>query len=360
LFTFTGCKSSQSLSDLTIVQGIGVDLQDNKTKVSLQYLNLAKGGGSTESLTGNITTVAQGDGSNISDALSSTSKTLSKEIFFGQNKLVVFGMDYANDSLEKGMDYLLRSVDSRPDVLVAVSDDSAENILNSKERDAKVPAENIFNLLYVGEENGLGAVVTVNELLDLYSDKTSDIYLPVLKAEDDVVTCEGIAIFSDNKYKTTLNENQTFGFLFVKDKIDGGALTVKDSKLGNIGLEIINSKAKNNVEINNGKITFTCDIKLEVMLDEIEKGVTASVDEDKIKSIEKLANIRVKNMCLSAINTCLNNKSDPLLIGRYVAKADENYYNSVKQDWKNNFEDINVKINVKTDLVKVNDNSVRE
>jgi spore germination protein KC len=357
---FTGCNSSQSLSDLTIVQCVGVDLDDDKTNVSLQYLNLSKGGGSTESLSGNITSVADGNGTSISDAISSTSKTLSKEIFFGQNKIVVFGMDYAKDSLKNGMDYLLRSVDSRPDVITAISDGTAKEILESKERDARVPAENVYNLLFVGEENGLGAVVTVNELLDLYSDSTSDVYLPVIKATDDAVVCEGIAIFSEEKYQATLNENQTFGFLFVKNKIEGGSLMVNDNELGHIALEVINSKTKNNITISNGTINFNCNIKVKLMLDEIENGITASVNEKKINKIETLVNKSVKNLCLSAINTCIENKSDPLLIGRYVAKADEDFYNTIKKDWRNKLGDIKVNVTVKADLVKVNDNSVRE
>ncbi len=35
----------------------------------------------------------------------------------------------------------------------------------------------------MGEESGFGASVTTNELLNMYLDKTSDIYLPVVKTE---------------------------------------------------------------------------------------------------------------------------------------------------------------------------------
>lgn len=357
---FAGCESSQSLSDLTIVQGIGIDLEKKETKVSLQYLNLAQSGGSTDTLSGNITSTADGSASCISDAISSASKTLSQEIFFGQNKIIVFGSDYAEKSVEKGMDYLLRSVDSRPDVLVAISDGSAEDVISSKERDARVPAENIYNLLRVGEKNGLGAVVTVNDLLNLYSDETSDIYLPVIKPVDDNVQCEGIAVFSEEEYKTTLNENQTFGFLFVKNKIDGGAITVSNDELGSVGLEIINSKTRNSISIKNGRPVFNCNITVEFMLDEIEKGITAAVDEKKTKAIESLVNAKIKKMCMSAISTCFENKSDPFMVGRYTAKADDSYYSSVKKNWRDNLSDIEINITVHSSLEKVNDNSVRE
>lgn len=357
---FAGCESSQSLSDLTIVQGVGIDLQDNDTKVSLQYLNLAQSGGSTDSLSGNITSTADGKATSISDALSSASKTLSQEIFFGQNKIIVFGYDYAKESISKGMDYLIRSVDSRPDVLVAISSTSAEDVINSKEKEARVPAENIYNLLRVGEQNGLGAVVTVNDLLNLYSDETSDIYLPVLKSVEDNVLCEGIAIFSQEKYKATLDENQTFGFLFVNNKIDGGAITVRNDELGIVGVEIINSKTKNSISIKNGKPVFNCEINIKFMLDEVEKGITTSVNQKAINKIQSLVNTKVEKMCLSAINTCFENKSDPFMAGRYTAKADSDYYDEVKKDWRDTLDDIQINITVHSELEKVNDNSIRE
>lgn len=357
---FAGCESSQSLSDLTIVQGVGIDLQQKDIKVSLQYLNLAQSGGSTDSLSGNITSNADGTADCISDAISSASKTLSQEIFFGQNKIVVFGSDYAQSSVEKGMDYLIRSVDSRPDVLVAISDGTAEEIINSKEKDARIPAENVYNLLRVGEKNGLGAVVTVNDLLNLYSDETSDIYLPVLKSDNDKVRCEGIAIFSKEQYQIILNGNQTFGFLFVNNKIDGGSLIVRNEELGIVGVEIVNSKTKNSVSVKNGKPVFNCNIKINFMLDEVEKGITTTVNDKRIKTIESMVNKRVKEMCMSAVTTCFVNKSDPFMIGRYTAKADNEYYDSVKKNWRNNLENIEINIKVSSDLQKVNDNSIRE
>lgn len=357
---FTGCQSSQRLSDLTIVQGVGIDLQKKNTKVSMQYLNLNQSSGATDSLSGNITSTADGTADSISNAISSASKTLSQKIFFGQNKLIVFGSEYAKSNIEKGLDYIFRSIDSRPDVLVAISDGTAEEVIKSKEKDAHVPAEHVYDLLKVGEENGLGAVVTVNDLLNLYSDATSDIYLPVIKSVDENVQCKGIAVFSKGKYRTTLNENQTFGFLFVKDKIDGGAITVRNNEFGSVGVEIISSKTKNSVSIKNGKIEFNCNIYIEFMLDEIEKGITTAVNEEKIKDIESLVNSKVKKMCLSAITVCFENKSDPFMTGRYTAKTDGAYYDMLKENWRENLDDIDLNITVNSALEKVNNNSIRE
>ncbi len=357
---FSGCMNTQNLKDLTVVQGLGVDVNADDTKITVQYLNLAKSGSATDALNGNITTTADGSANNISDAISVAAKSLSQKIFFGQNKIIVFGNEYSKVGIDKGLDYLLRSIDSRPDVLVAISADTAENVIKSTQNGARIPAENIYQLLKVGQDNGLGAVVTVNDLLNLYADETSDIYLPLLKTEDKIASCEGVVVFSDNKSVKTLDPRQTFGFLFVKNKINGGSLTVKSEEFGFVGLEIIDSVTKCKVSTQGTKITFHCDVSVVLLLNELEKGITTDLKPAKIGDIQKLVENQVEDMCKSAVNACTNSNSDPFMIGRYLAKEDVELYNLLKENWHDTLPDVEFKVKVDAKLKNVNDNSVRE
>lgn len=355
----TGCTARQSLSDLTIVEAVGIDYENGKTKISIQYLNLAKSGGTTEGINTNITSVAFGKADGISDAVADASKKLSKEIFFGQNKIIIFGKDYVEKGIDKGLDYLLRSVDSRPDVLVAMSSDSAEKIIKSSEKDARIPAENLYNLLETGEKNGFGAVVTVDDMLNMYSGKTSDIYLPVLKPEKDNCVVDGIAVFSNELYRKTLDENQSLGFLIMKNKVKSGFISVYDSQLKNVNLEIISSKAKCKMEITDNGYVFHCDIKMNLILDEVQEGITSAIDEEKIKQVEALVNKRVEGLCNYAFNACMENQSDALMLGRYLARENEDIYNLEKKNWRSKLKEVKLEVKVKSDLEKVNDTQLK-
>lgn len=354
----SGC-GGRSLSDYTIVQGVGIDSSKNKTIVSLQYLNLAKSTGATDSLAGNITTVTHGESVNISDAIFSASIVLSQEIFFGQNKIIVFGSQYVRDDISTGLDYLLRSVDSRPDVVVAVSDSTASEIIKSGQQDARVPAESIYDLLSTGEKNGLGAIVTVNDLLRLYSSETSDIYMPVLKANKDNVACIGIAVFSNEKFALSLDKDKSLAFLIIKNKVEDASIVVNDDKLGNIGAELTSSGCKRYVTVDNGIITFHCDVKVEIILDDVQKGVTASVDQKLINGIEKLVQAKLKRNCYSLLNSCANAKSDPLEIGKYLDMYDDDLYKDYKSNWRDRLADIQYDVKVNVELTKINDSSVK-
>lgn len=354
----SGC-GGRSLSDYTIVQGIGIDSKNDKTVVSIQYLNLAKSTGGTDSLTENITTVSTGEAVNISDAVFSVSKVLSQEVFFGQSKLIVFGNDYVKDDISIGLDYLFRSVDSRPDVLVAMCDKKGEDIIRSTQNDARIPIDSVYELLETGEENGLGALVTVNDLLRLYSSQTSDIYLPVLKEKDDVVSCVGISVFSNERLAYRLDEDRSLAFLLMLDRVEDASMVVHDDDLGYIGVEIISEKSKRYVTVNDGNITFHCDIKAEIILDDIQKGITAKVDEKKIKSIENAVKTKIQNDSLLALIGCANTKSDPLEIGKYLAKADQKMYTALKDNWRDSLKDIDLDIKANVKLSKINESSTK-
>lgn len=358
-FSFSGCMPTQNLSHLTVVQGIGIDLSKSETRITIQYLNLSKTGG-TQALNGNITAVADGNAKNISDALSSASKTLSKKVFFGQNKIIVFGSDYVKEHMTDGLNYLFRSVDGRPDVLVAMSDKKAEDIIRNKERESRIPAQTVYDLLEIGEANGLGATVTVNEALNMYSNPTSDLYFPVLTSNETNVACKGIAVFSKEKYADTLNAYESFGFLFINNKIDGGTLLVSDSQMGIIGLEIISSDTKKSVSVKGGEITFNCDVSATLVINELENGFSESLDQSKINKIQVLSKKRIKSMCTKAFEKCVKSKSDPYMIGRYLAKADGKYYDKVKDNWRGQLSSVKFNIRVDTQVKKVNDNSRRQ
>lgn len=357
-FLLCGC-GGRSLSDYTIVQGVGIDKKEDNVSVSLQYLNLAKSTGATDSLTENITTVVEGESSDISDAVFTASKELSQEIFFGQNKLVVFGSDYIKDDITTGLDYLLRSVDSRPDVLVAVSDSSALDVIKSTQRDARIPTGSIYDLLRTGEVNGLGAVVTVNDLLRLYSSDTSDIYMPILKTKDNATSCTGIAVFSNEKYAVTLDEDKTLAFLLMLNKVEDASMVVHSKRLGNVGVELVSQKSKKSVKVVDGRAVFHCDIRAEILLDDVQKGITVDVDDDSINEIEHLVEQKIIANSRAMLSLCSNAGCDPLEIGKYLAKSDFQLYNTMKKDWKNNIKTIDYDITANAKLTKINDSSVK-
>lgn len=360
VFSFSGCMERQTLRDLSIVEGMAIDESENEITVSVQTLNLAKSGTGSEALGGNITLNSSEKGTTISEAISKLSKDLSSKLFLGQNKMTVFGRDLAENGVEDNLDYFIRSAYSRPDVLLCIAEGKASDILKCKENDALVPSEDIVRLLTNGERSGMGAAVTVNETLNRYASPTSDIYLPMLNANDDVVEFDGLALFSGNKMAGVANAEETFGILMMNGKVENALLNLYDEKMGNIGVNILSSKVKRSAEIENGQVVFKVRLKMDLMLDELENGYVSTIDNDAIDKIERLSCEKVQNICNTAYTKMKDCRCDGVKAGEYLAKSSSETYNQLKDNWDDYFAASALETSVECNITKINDNSIEE
>lgn len=358
--TFTGCNSQNNLRDLSIVEGMGIDYTDDEIEVTVQTLNLVKEGSGSEALSQNVTTNTSGSGKNISDALTNISKGISKKLFFGQNRIIVFGKDFATDHLYENLDYFLRSSDSRADILLCVADENAKSVIESKENNALVPAENIASLLITGEKRGFSARVTTNELLNLYADKTSDMYLPVVTCEKDKIAVLGIAIYDNNKLVSVLGDDDMKGLLFLKDKIKSGLVMVETTNLGKTTVEITKSYSTSKVKYENGKITLYEKINTKVTLNEAEKGIVSPITDEDIKEIKLLTEKEIEKSCTSAFNECVKHGSDCLRLGENLAMRDPRAYSVLSDNWDENLKNAQIKLDINCNISKINEHSKKD
>ena len=354
----SGCVNTVHLKDLMIVEGMGVEMQDDNVNVIIQTLKLGAAAGS-ETPQGNRTYNTEGKGNTIVDAVSGLSKSVSKKLFFGQNKLIVFSRDIAENDFEEKLDYFLRSSDSRIDVAVCLSDKSAKQIIESKENDAGVPSENIVYLLKNGEEAGLSAYVTMGDLMNMASDKTSDVYLAVLekKEDQDNVQTKGLGLFNKQKLAYVTNDDETMGFLLIADKVKTCSIEFEDEELGKVSVKIFNPKVEKEVYVSDGNIIFSVNIRSQLMIDEVEKGMITSLDDDKLKRICSKADEELERLCINAFFVCRDNGSDSLRVGEYLARDCPKVYENVSDEWDVYFKNVGLSVNADTSLKKISDNT---
>lgn len=355
---FSGCMNNVHLKDLLIVEGMGIDVQDDKVNLIIQTLKLGAAAGS-ETPQGNRTYNTEENGDTIVDAVSNLSKSVSKKLFFGQNKIIVFSREIAENDFTEKLDYFLRSSDSRIDVTVCIADKTAKEIIESKENDAGVPCENMVYLLNNGEEAGVSACLTIGEILNMASDKTTDIYLPVVEKNEDGnnIETKGLGLFSNEKMTYVTDEDETMGFLIITGKIKICTIEFEDEELGTVSVKIFSPNVKKRVDIVDGNIIFDVDIDAKIMLDEIEKGIVTKLDEKKFERICDYAEKEIERLCTKAFFACRNNGSDALRIGEYLAKDSPKSYDKVSDEWDSYFSTVTLSVSASTDLKKLSDNS---
>lgn len=350
--SFSGC--SDRLSDMSVAQGVGIDKENSGVTVSVQYLDLTKGNSTTDNLDKNITSVQSQTAGNPSRALALMSGDLSTPIFFGQNKVIVFGREYAEGELDSLVQYALRAVDSRPDVLVAISSSKAQDIMKSSENKARVPAQDVYDLLKAGERSGLTCAVNVKDLQNHYMSKTADVFLPVLSVKNDKTRIDGIAVFSGSKPVKVLKNADALGFLLVNSRVKNASVVINDKSLGLIGVELDYIRTKCRAEYRDSAVVFNCDICFNVKINESQRDSVVRLEADDVKRIEALAEKKIKRICTDAVSKCLKEKSDPFRLGMLLARYDSDAYNSLCNDWKSHLPNVKVYVSTRAKASVVN------
>ena len=355
---FSGCMHQTNLKNLIVIEGVGIDNDEDGVQLTVQSLNPGKSTG-VEKPEGNMTRTTEEKGTTIVEASSNLNKAMSKELFFGHNKIIVFSREICETDLNNKLDYFLRSSDARADVAVCMADGDAKKVLENSEDGAHVPVENMVYLIGNGQKMGTSIYITTNDLLNLYADKTTDMYLPVLKerADQDNVELSGIAIFSNDKLSYILDEEETLGFMLMSGKIKNCYLEIHDEDLGNIGIEVIPTKIKKKVDIVDGGVVFKVDVKGHLMINEVEKGIANVLKEEHLKMICSKAEEKISYLCSRAFSACQEHDSDSIRVGEYLAKDSPESYELLSDDWNKYFKTVSFSVKSDINLKKISDNT---
>lgn len=355
---FSGCMNSARLKDLMVVEGIGIDKNGDKVSICVQTLkadNLSAGRAPSQNMTFNTDET----GNTIFDAIANLSNNLSKKVFFGHNKLIVFSSEVCESDLKTHLDYLLRSTESRVDVALCIAKDKAKDVIESNENESHVPSENIASLLKNGQDAGTSAYVTVNEILNLHSDKTSDYYLPMLEKSDDRdnVTTTGLGLFRDSALVYVTDSDETMGLLMIRDKIETCSLEFNDNEMGKIGVELYNQKVKNSTYIKDGNVVFKTQLSCEVMINEIEKGILSELNTDIIDRICNEVEDEIRALCQKGFNACQYNGSDCVRVGEYLARDCPSSYDILSDDWNTYFKTVEYEPQISVSLKEISNST---
>lgn len=160
VLTLTACTGSERLKNMTIVQGFSIDSKNGRTSVTIQYLDLNKGGSKIDGISGSIVSFVEGEGKDIRTAVNDAGEKLPDALFFGQNKIIAVSDEYEKQYSRQLKAYLIKNKESRPDVLILKSKGEAAKIIKDAQKNTIVPADSVYKQL-----KKLHRCVTVSDYL---------------------------------------------------------------------------------------------------------------------------------------------------------------------------------------------------
>jgi len=261
----TGCWNYRSLSDIDIVAGMAIDLDEsgNGFMVTLEIVDLTR----SNKDKGIKPVLVESQGTTIFEAIRNANKRIESKPYFGATELVVISQNVIQkNGLLPILDWLMRDNEPRDILLLAISQmPTAAEILKAQGVDQTVKSFEIRKII-----NNNTSVLSTSVYVELYKifgtlmSKGKQLTLPALKVNlndnTPIIELDGIAVFFEDRLAGFLSPEETRYFLMAAGLMKGGILAVHSTKgyEFDASLEIKNVRTKTKWE----EEDHTCTIKL--------------------------------------------------------------------------------------------------
>lgn len=378
LLIFTGCAPHKDLKELSIVEGMGVDLNpDGSYLLTFQVFKPSSGGGGGGTQTSGTTTqttIIQSSGKSLFDASRNATLQMGKKLYYSNVNALIFSRDICKSKLPVILDFFERNHEIMPNERVFMAEGRAEDILTAKNEDGYIPASKIE---LISENNVYTSEMVDQQLEDLLKIQNTgikDFYLGILSVkkslssnnqqssqsnsnngnsseENNIIVASGTAIFHDDKLVDTFDYKQTRGLLWIIGKVESGAIVVNLKEGGNASLEIKKSSSKISVSVKNGIPCINVDINVESSISEIESTDVTNIGSAFKDELVNHQNQTVKNEAESAIKIALKkDNSDIFGFGLKLFEYQPAIWHKLEENWSKNAGTIQVNINVNSTI----------
>lgn len=323
----SGC-SSEGINEKLIIHGIGVDKEEDKYVVTMHVLNtnaLSDEGGNKEE---KIEVISR-DGYTLLDAIANIEKSSGKKALYSHNLILVVGKETAGLYMDKILSFFSSDYNLRPSVEVLISQTTAKDVLNIKNDDKLITADDIMSMLETSYNKEDQLKFALKSFLgDMQSDYKSAKAFCISSTQDVlesyVLQISNMAVFKDKVMKGILDEDETKGFLEISGELKNVEQDVTVDG-NNLSCLIKKSKCKIKTLIEDGTPQFNIFIK-----------ATVNVYNDNLRDNENIKPAIEKKLCELAnksINRALiEYECDIFNFSRHLMNANINYFKSNREN----------------------------
>lgn len=362
LCAFASCeKAGTELSELMIMQGIGIDLTRSGYKVTVEILNNEQSGSPNgDSSSENKTKIYSAQGETVSEALYSLTERSGNLPMFAHNRVIVIGEAAANKNLSDIIDFFERNYDSRPSQLLCVAKGGdAESVIRAELLNDSVKSEILENMLDESYKQSLVPRVRVIDAVNLLKEETSGVCIPSVlvqkNGDNENYVLDGCAIFGlDSSLSGYIDSSASNGIAYLNDKIEKGTLTAELPNGKKATFSLSNGKTRYKISENNGVLIYNLNIDVSCEIIEVEGDEFFSADSSVLETFRECAG---KAICKKAENTIITLQSthgaDVVRYGKRLKNKNTELYNFLKTDWDNVFKTAKTNITVDVTIRRI-------
>lgn len=383
IFTLTGCYDYREINDLAIVGATEINKIDDNYQVTVQAINPQAPDKTTNPQAPFV--IYTGTGKTIQEAYRSITLTSSRFLYSNHLQLLIINEKVAKEDISSIIDYYIRNPGIRTEFYILIGKD--DNILSITTPIDEIPSASIKESI---ENNykyyGVTSRVTFSEFVDMNLNPNLEIVLPSIELTKDIPTKDkdeqkdeksneendessqdktsnkntesteekskyllsGYAIFKDSHLIGYLNNEESIHYNILNNNIKNTIITYECDKNKYLAIEVIDSNSS--IKIKNNKVEIT--INLEGNINEAHCNIDIKKSENisKIsKEIEKKLNKEITDNILNIRTTY---KSDIFKFKDIIYKHDYNYYQKIKNNYDEAYQDLNISVKTNVNLIE--------
>lgn len=342
-FLLAGCWNYKEIDSMSVVAGLGVDL-DPQSHEYILYIEIAEIKGSTQQQT-TTSKVIETRGKTVFDALRNVIKIAGKRLYWAHAQIVIVSEEVAKQGVTDIIDWLIRDAEPRLTMhLLVVKDTSLKDLLSSERTTEDILSFEIHDSIENETSLSKSPKSELYRMTNRIASDTASAYAGVIttQMQEDkrVIDAGGTALFKKDQLKGFLDAEDTKYFLFALDQVQGGVLAkneIAGNPKANVTLEIFGSHTQVTPIYQNG--TFTMDIKTTTDTAIDENGTDADyinspgreTMKDEMQQYLEENIIRVVKEVQSQYDT------DIFGFGEKVYEDMPDLWDKIKSDWDEEF-----------------------
>lgn len=352
----TGCWNYREIDKLSLMAGLAIDKSSsgNGYEITAEIIDVSS---SDKSPTFNSTRI-QSEGLTIFDGIRNMINISAKALYWSHATTIIVSKEVAKDGILPVLDWIIRDTEPRLSIYILVSEeDSAKEILSSKSLSTEIRSFEIKDMILSNKRLSKIPNIQIHELPNIISANGFYAVIPAVKEaineKEITMVLSGGAILKGDSLAGFIGLDDVKNYLFVRNKIEGGLLTVnlseKSSKLNpDVTLEISKNKTKITPILSNGKLSIDIQVKTEVGIGEFD----TNMDIMNKTTLEKIKFASEKSLEKDITRTIKKVQEDFGLdifgFGNTVKEKMPNIWKEIEKDWDEIF--MELKVNVKVDI----------
>ncbi|MBE6801738.1 MAG: Ger(x)C family spore germination protein [Ruminococcaceae bacterium] len=362
LGSFSSCeKAGTELSDLMIIQGIGIDVTSGGYKVTVEILNNEQSGSpSGDSSAENKTKIYNATGESVASALMKLTTKSGNKPFYAQNRVIVLGETTAQRNMGDVLDFFERNYDSRASQLLCVAKGGkAEEVIRAKLLNDTVKSKILEKMLESSYEQSLVPRVRIIDAVNTMKDDTTFLCVPAVSVqkngENQDFSLDGCAVFDkDESFCMYLSSGDAQGLAFLDNHIREGFISADLPNGQKATFVLVKGKTHYKILKENGRLHYKLNIDVVCDLEEVGGAEFFSTDDDFMEKIKSAAGATIAKTSENTIIALQSEHGgDAVRYGRRLYLYDNKEYEKLKNNWDKEFKNSITSLSVNVTIRRI-------